>query len=187
MEGYFEWKEKSEPYMFKPKGSDHFLVAALYSKDNEIIILTKDATTELGKIHERMPVILTDEDVEIWLNPNNTKEIGSIIRNSLLKKDKEIWKNVGFTRLAPHVNSIKEKSKKCIMTYEEFKKEQDRTGIMRFFKKPQPLEVVVSSTEIVEVAPQTTTGDNIDSIECLDKAEKRDIVEANAVQIENNE
>lgn len=139
MEGYFEWKEKSEPYMFKPKNSDHFLVAALYSNDNEVIILTKDATKEIDCVHERMPVILSDEDVEVWLNPNNTKEIASILRNSLLKKDKEIWKNIGFTRLAPHVNSIKEKSKKCIMTYEEFKKEQDRTGIMRFFKKPQPV------------------------------------------------
>ena len=33
MEGYFEWKEKAEPYMFKSKNSDHFLVAALYSND----------------------------------------------------------------------------------------------------------------------------------------------------------
>jgi putative SOS response-associated peptidase YedK len=60
MEGYFEWKEKSEPYMFKPKNSDHFLVAALYSNDNEVILLTKDATKELEGVHDRMPVILSD-------------------------------------------------------------------------------------------------------------------------------
>ena len=44
MEGYYEWNEKKEPFSFKPKNTDHFLVAALYSDSNEIIILTKDAT-----------------------------------------------------------------------------------------------------------------------------------------------
>lgn len=87
-------------------------------------------------MHHRMPVILTPEDVEVWLNPDNTKQIAKIIENSFSGKDKPIWKDIGFTRIAPHVNTIKEKSAKCIMTYEEYKKELDRTGIMRFFKKP---------------------------------------------------
>lgn len=44
MEGYYEWNEKKEPFSLRPKDSDHFLVAALYTDANEIIILTKDAT-----------------------------------------------------------------------------------------------------------------------------------------------
>jgi hypothetical protein len=45
------------------------------------------------------------------------------------------------------------------MTYEEFRKEQDRTGIMRFFKKPQPVEVVVNEkAETIEVAPTASPG-----------------------------
>lgn len=59
VEGYFEWKEKSQPYMFKSKTSDHFLIAGLYTDNNEIILLTKDAAPGLGEIHDRMPVILT--------------------------------------------------------------------------------------------------------------------------------
>lgn len=31
MEGYYEWKSKEEPFCFKPKNSDHFLVAGLYT------------------------------------------------------------------------------------------------------------------------------------------------------------
>jgi len=56
------------------------------------------------------------------MNPKNTKDIQKIIQKSLLKKDKEIWKNVGFAKLAPYVSKINEKSVKCLMTYEDYKK-----------------------------------------------------------------
>jgi putative SOS response-associated peptidase YedK len=63
-------------------------VAGLYTDDNEIIILTKDATPELAKVHHRMPVILSHEEVNLWMNPKNTKDIQSIIHKSILKKEK---------------------------------------------------------------------------------------------------
>ena len=59
MEGYFEWNQKKEPFCLRPKDGDHFLVAGLYSENNEIVILTKDATPELAHVHSRMPVILS--------------------------------------------------------------------------------------------------------------------------------
>ena len=61
MEGYFEWNQKKEPFSLRPKDGDHFLVAALYNEEGEIIILTKDATPELKQVHNRMPVILSHE------------------------------------------------------------------------------------------------------------------------------
>lgn len=106
MEGYYEWKSKEEPFSFRPKKGDHFLVAALYSEQNEIIILTKDATSELSKVHERMPVILSPSEVELWLDPKNTKDINFIIQKCLASKDKVIWKNIGLAKLGPHVNKI---------------------------------------------------------------------------------
>lgn len=65
-----------------------------------------------------MPVILSHEEVNIWMNPKNTKGIQSIINKSLLNKDKPVWKNVGFARIAPHVNNTKDKSVKCLMSIE---------------------------------------------------------------------
>lgn len=56
------------------------------------------------------------------MNPKNTKDIQNIIHKSLLKKDKEVWKNVGFAKIAPYVSNLKEKSVKCLMTIEEYKK-----------------------------------------------------------------
>ena len=88
MEGYFEWNKQKDPFSLRPKEGDHFLVAGLYTESNEIVILTKDATPELKHIHERMPVILSHEEVNVWMNPKNTKDIQKIINNAILKKDK---------------------------------------------------------------------------------------------------
>jgi hypothetical protein len=83
-----------------------------------------------------MPVILSHEEVNLWMNPKNTKIINEVINKSLLKKEKQVWKNIGCAKLAPYVSSIKEKSNKCLMTIEEYKKELDKNGLMRFWKKP---------------------------------------------------
>ncbi len=82
-------------------------MAALYTDNKEVIILTKDATPELAVVHHRMPVILSHEEVNVWLHPKNTKVLNDVINKSLLKKEKEIWKNVGCAKLAPYVSSIK--------------------------------------------------------------------------------
>lgn len=79
-------------------------MAGIFSETNEIIILTKDAVGPLKAVHERMPVMLSPEEVELWLDPKNTKDIQNIINKSLLDKEKPLWKNVGFAQLAPHVN-----------------------------------------------------------------------------------
>jgi len=89
-----------------------------------------------------MPVILSHEEVNLWMNPKNTKDIQNIISKSLLKKDKEIWKNVGFAKVAPYVSQRSEKSVKCLMTFEDYKKELDKTGLMKYWKKAPVVEAV---------------------------------------------
>lgn len=91
-------------------------MAGLYSPNGEIIILTKDAIPSISHIHERMPVILSQREVELWLDPKNTKDINKIINNSLLNKEKAVWKNIGFAEVAPYVNKLNEKSAKCLMS-----------------------------------------------------------------------
>ena len=56
------------------------------------------------------------------MNPKNTKDIQSIINKSLLNKDKQVWKNIGFAKIAPYVNKLNDKSVKCLMTVDEYKK-----------------------------------------------------------------
>jgi hypothetical protein len=85
------------------------------------------------------------------MNPKNTKIINDVIQKSLLDKKKQVWKNVGCAKLAPYVSSIKEKSSKCLMTIDEYKKELDKTGLMRFWKKPPVVEAVDQNGDVFNV------------------------------------
>ena len=88
------------------------------------------------------------------MNPKNTKIINDVIQKSLLKKEKQVWKNIGCAKLAPYVSSIKEKSSKCLMTIEDYRKELDKNGLMRFWKKAPAVEIVNRDGEIIKIQPK---------------------------------
>lgn len=54
-----------------------------------------------------MPVILSPEDVKLWLDPSNDKVIAKIVEEVFLAKEKDAWKNIDVIKLAPYINSIK--------------------------------------------------------------------------------
>lgn len=90
---YFEWehfrspdgkkKKVGDKYLIQPKDSHTTLLAGLYRIEERngvncpvFAVITRDATEELRSIHDRMPVILSREDVESWIKPNgNPAEI----------------------------------------------------------------------------------------------------------------
>lgn len=79
---FYEWdksKKPSIPYLFEVIDRPIISFAGLYDiwkdpKDGKEIssytIITTQANGVVGKIHERMPVILHKEDEEEWLNPD---------------------------------------------------------------------------------------------------------------------
>jgi putative SOS response-associated peptidase YedK len=83
--GFFEWNKTqtpSQPYYFKLKSGELFAFAGLYdqwfdpktSKEvQSYTIITTQANGVVGKVHQRMPVILLKEDEEEWLNPDIIK------------------------------------------------------------------------------------------------------------------
>ncbi len=73
---YFEWDHpsagKATKYKIRPDQPGMFFLAGLYrlvpeSILPECVILTREPTAEIIKIHNRMPVILNDEQAEEWL------------------------------------------------------------------------------------------------------------------------
>jgi putative SOS response-associated peptidase YedK len=78
--GFYEWDNSqtpSQPYYFKLKHAELFAFAGLYDQwldpktGKEVqsyTIITTVANGVVGKIHNRMPVILLQEDEEEWLN-----------------------------------------------------------------------------------------------------------------------
>lgn len=79
MDGFFEWKEKSgtkQPYYIHKSDKSLLGVAGLWEywkrPDGQIIksctIITTVANTKMALIHDRMPVILTANNFEAWLD-----------------------------------------------------------------------------------------------------------------------
>jgi len=78
--GFFEWKaEKSgkQPYCIRPRKAPLFSFAGLYEHWDDkagrsidsCTILVTDANEAIIPIHDRMPVILSPENYEAWLDP----------------------------------------------------------------------------------------------------------------------
>ncbi len=86
--GYFEWtkptKESGTPkqkYYFHPKEMGIFSFAGVYDvwydaggmEWKTYAIITTEPNTEARAVHDRMPVILHQEDEAAWLEPSRTK------------------------------------------------------------------------------------------------------------------
>lgn len=79
--GFYEWEKQGKeriPHLIRMKEEKVFAFAGIYdySQDEkgrpltEYTILTTSPNTEVKKIHERMPVILKEEDEKLWLDPS---------------------------------------------------------------------------------------------------------------------
>ncbi|ARV59132.1 hypothetical protein BZZ01_11215 [Nostocales cyanobacterium HT-58-2] len=79
-DGFYEWQQqegKKQPYYFRLGEGKPFGFAGLWeqwrSPQGEEItsctILTTQANTLLQPVHERMPVILQEQDYDLWLDP----------------------------------------------------------------------------------------------------------------------
>jgi len=80
-DGFFEWYRTTStktPYYFYLKNNKIFGFAGLWtsyeredgSKLHTCTIVTTKANSLMQDIHDRMPVILTEESAKIWLDPN---------------------------------------------------------------------------------------------------------------------
>lgn len=86
--GFFEWtkpekgsKEPKRKYYFHPKQSDIFSFAGIWETWHDIedkewktySIITTEPNKEMRAVHNRMPVILHQEDEAAWLEPSRNK------------------------------------------------------------------------------------------------------------------
>ncbi|MEK3889590.1 SOS response-associated peptidase [Bacillus sp. FSL K6-3431] len=77
-DGFYEWKKEAAtklPYRFQLKTREPFAFAGLWDRwesDGQLIhsctIITTEANAVVKDIHDRMPVILTKEAEEVWLD-----------------------------------------------------------------------------------------------------------------------
>jgi putative SOS response-associated peptidase YedK len=95
------------------------MIAAIYNNEDEIMLMTREATECVGKVHHRMPVLLGDYDeVDRWLNTDKFRY--EDIKDDILNPKKRVLNTIDYTRLGPSVNNIREKTIKCIMSHEDY-------------------------------------------------------------------
>jgi putative SOS response-associated peptidase YedK len=96
-DGYFEWytlqetggKPRKQPFFIRPRDGGVMAMAGLYelwrSPDGEWVwsctVITTEATDDLGRIHDRMPMVVEPERWDAWLDPARTRpdEVRSLL------------------------------------------------------------------------------------------------------------
>jgi len=84
-DGFYEWKQEEEkkkrPFCITLRERKPFAFAGLWSvweKDGERLatctILTTEANTLMSELHHRMPVILSEEAEDTWLDPHTDRQ-----------------------------------------------------------------------------------------------------------------
>jgi len=116
-DGFFEWQAiagKKMPWRFTLKGEEPFCFAGLWDRwsdpSQEIETFTIITTTPnklVERVHNRMPVILHDSDLETWLKEP---------REDLLKPFPE--SEMEEHRANPLLNSPKNDSEQCLLPWE---------------------------------------------------------------------
>jgi len=75
-DGFYEWAKRGgrhEPWFFRRRDGRPFLMAGLWTQEGPerwATILTTRPCQLVAPIHDRMPVILRDEHVEFWIDPD---------------------------------------------------------------------------------------------------------------------
>jgi putative SOS response-associated peptidase YedK len=83
-DGYFEWKagpERKQPHFIHRSDGSLLFLAGLWdrwdrSNDaplDSFSILTTSASDHLAVVHDRMPVVIQDRDLDTWLDPGMEK------------------------------------------------------------------------------------------------------------------
>jgi putative SOS response-associated peptidase YedK len=87
-DGFYEWQKidskTKQPWFFRPKDGGLVAFAGLWEvwhdpelpKDADplfsVTIITTDANADMENVHNRMPLILQGNDLDEWLDPQNT-------------------------------------------------------------------------------------------------------------------
>ena len=68
-DGFYEWKQMSDgkqPYRFVKRNGETFCFAGLW-QDEQFTIMTAPARGCVAEMHDRMPIILRENDLDWWL------------------------------------------------------------------------------------------------------------------------
>ena len=122
LNGYFEWKKdtqskKSKAHFIVSAKADYFVFAGIYESwydntRNETILtcalLTTEPNEKISTLHDRMPVVLEEDQWDLWLNDRSSyRELNRLF--TPLPSEK-----IRYFPVSGSVNSVKNDSIECI-------------------------------------------------------------------------
>ena len=69
--GFYEWDKSKEKVTFTVPGKPILYLAGIwrpYGPEQRFVILTREANESMAPVHDRMPLILTKEEVTPWVS-----------------------------------------------------------------------------------------------------------------------
>lgn len=96
--GFYEWNAKKEKYTFRKKDKSLMWFAGFYNleqNEDRFVILTTAANTSMQPVHDRMPLILDNNEIIPWI-------LGDLhsYDNILKKVSEQLEKNTEFEQLS---------------------------------------------------------------------------------------
>ena len=102
-DGFYEWRRAGRsrfPIHFQRLGARPFAFAGLWerwssssddSSMDTFTVLTTEANQLVGEVHDRMPVILTHEGMDLWMDPSSTPGALSALLRPYPATEMERW------------------------------------------------------------------------------------------------
>ncbi len=69
--GFYEWSLRKEKYQFEDPGMTLFM-AGCFDPQHRFVIITTAANASVLPVHERMPLLLTEEELAPWLGETDS-------------------------------------------------------------------------------------------------------------------
>ena len=82
--GFYEWDRKKEKVTFRLGDKPILYLAGIYrpyGAEKRFVVLTREANDSMRPVHDRMPLILSKEEVRPWVG--NMEEAGTILTKGL--------------------------------------------------------------------------------------------------------
>ena len=116
--GFYEWDKDKQPFYFHLKEQNLFSFAGIWDKwkspeGREVYtccIITTTPNKQVQKIHNRMPVILEEEDEQKWLNNELFSKVQLLSLLRPISSDKIV-----LSKVSKEVNSIKNNYKELLL------------------------------------------------------------------------
>jgi putative SOS response-associated peptidase YedK len=106
-----------------------------------------DASTNLAKIHYRMPVFLNERTKTLWLDPD--VPFKSCFKEIMTSK---VYEGLSFYEVGELVNSVKYDNPEVILPRAEFEEKSYQKGLGRFFTKVTQQQPLLTPTDASQLS-----------------------------------